>query len=241
MKTALTSVVAAAAILAAAGGAQAQTYVTPATTASIGETTPLVGGYGAYGFGSHASTYEEGVLAGWGTLARSVGEANYFHSLASINYQEAYTRFLQNRQHATETYFRMQQINRAARDAQRSPRLSYEQYVALAKKYAPDGLDEQQYDRTLGRLSWPAALLTDDFAAEREALDRAFLVRSPADAGTASAFYSNVWRLATMMEARLQSKIELMNPAEYLAAKKFLTGLAYESQQPLVVRAVAAR
>ena len=95
---------------------QAQTYVTPSS-----EVAATASGYfpgGGYGYGGyHSSTAEEGVLTGLGYLTRSMGEANYFHSLAAINGQEAYNRYLQNREKATETYFRMQQINRAAREA----------------------------------------------------------------------------------------------------------------------------
>jgi hypothetical protein len=241
MRSLFTSTFALLMALAAASTATADTFVTP-NTASYGDSDGYYpfGGYG-YGHGYHASTYEEGVLAGWGALARSVGEANYFNSLAAINAQEAYSRFLQNRERATETYFRMQQVNRAARQAERPQRLSYEQYVSLAKKHAPDGLTQGQYDRTLGRLQWPAILQGEEFAAEREALNHAFLVRSPGDVGPTSAFYSNVWRITNSMEAKLKDKIDQLNSAEYLAAKKFITGLAWESQQPLVIPALAAK
>ena len=42
---------------------------------------------------------------------------NYFNSLARINNQEAMARHQANRELRTETYFRMRQINKAARDA----------------------------------------------------------------------------------------------------------------------------
>ena len=166
---------------------------------------------------------------------------NYYNSLANINAQEAYSRYLQNREQQTETYFRMRQINRAARQAERPQRLTYEQYVALAKQNAPDGLNDVQYDRTLGRLSWPAVLSGDEFAPEREALTRAFMVRSPSDVGAATAFYAAVDRLTQSMQAKLLGKIDQLTPAEYMAAKKFVTGLAYESHQPVAVRALASR
>jgi hypothetical protein len=194
-----------------------------------------------YGQDSYSSSYEEGVLSGLGSLASAYGQANFMNSLAAVNMQDAYARYLQNAERSTETYFRMQQINKAAREANRPQRLSYDQYVAMAKKYAPDGLSEYQYDRTLGRLNWPAVLTSEEFAAEREALNRAFMVRSPTDAGAASAFHSNVRRITDSMNAKLRAEFDQLGTAEYLAAKKFITGLEWESQQPLVVRALAAR
>jgi hypothetical protein len=239
MKTTFTYAGVLTTVLAVAGIAAADS----SGSGTVVSTAALAGGYAdeGIGYGYHASTEAEGVLRGWGALARSVGEANYYNSLAAINGQDAYTRYLQNSEHATETYFRMRQINRAGRQAERAPRWSLEQYVAMAKNNAPDNLTEQQYDRTLGRLTWPALLNGDEFKAEREALNRAFLVRSPSDSGAATAFYAEVQQIAGSMEAKLLGKIDQVMPAEYVAAKKFINGLAYESQQPLVVRSLAAR
>ena len=230
-------------VLAFAGAASAQTYGTTTTTSTVATpvVVPGVPGSENYGSGYRSSTFEQGVIEGIGNAARSMGEANYYNSLASINGQEAYARYLQNAERGTEAYFRIKQINHAAREAQRSPRLSYDQYVSLAKKYAPEGLSEQQYDRTLGRLNWPAILQGEEFSAEREALNRSFMVRSPVDAGPTSAFYGNVHRISESMDAKLKTKFNDLTSAEYLAAKKFIGGLARESEQPLVVRALAAR
>lgn len=192
------------------------------------------GGYDYGGFGYHSSTFEEGVLRGYGALVRSQGEANYLNSLARINNQEAYSKYLDNREKGTETYFRMQQINRAAREAQRPQRMTTEQYTSLAKKQAPGRLSEVEYDRTLGHLTWPAALSGEEFAAERDALNLAFAARRPEDSGVASAFNGRVRELTASMQAALQSRVRSMDSMEYLAAKKFLTGLSYEAQQPLV-------
>jgi hypothetical protein len=135
----------------------------------------------------------------------------------------------------------MQQINRAAREAQRPQPLAYERYVALAKQQAPAPLSEGEYDRLIGRLNWPALLMTDEFAAEREALDRAYADRSVTDAGAASTFHNNVWKLTQSLEAKLKDKAAQVGSAEYIASKNFVQSLQYESQQPLVVRAVAAK
>jgi hypothetical protein len=238
MKTMMTTGMAMLLALAVTSAASAQ------SSASFGHAGHGAAGfypaYGGYGYGYHSSTYEEGVLRGWGALARARGEANYWNSVAAVNRQEALARYIQNREQATETYFRMRQINQAARQAERPQRLSPEQYVMLAKKQAPDNLSEVQYDRTLGRLSWPAVFQTEEFAAEREELNRAFLVRSPSDTGAGSAFHSHVRQLTSAMHDRLTAKIHQLSPAEFIAAKKFVDGLGYEAQQPLVVRALAS-
>jgi hypothetical protein len=228
----ITKVLSVVGLLMVASVASAQSFATPG--AAVSES--LYGG----GFGYYSSTYEEGVLRGLGYLRRSTGEANYYNSLARINNQEAATRYLANREKATETYFRMRQINKAARDAEQPQRLSPEQIVALARQQAPEGLNPAQYNRELGRLNWPAALNADVFAPERVLLDRAFVVRSPADVGAASAFHSQVKQLSTSLEAKLKDHLPLLSTAEYIAAKKFIVGLSVESQQPMIFGALAS-
>lgn len=229
-------------VLGLAGSVSAQSYTSATTNpAATPIVVPGVPGSENYGSGFRASTFEQGVLEGTGNMVRSFGEANYYNSLAAINGQEAYSRYLQNAERGTEAYFRIKQINRAAREAERPERLSYDQFVSMAKRYAPDGLSQQQYDRTLGRLNWPSVLMGDEFAPEREALNRAFLVRSPLDAGAASGFYGNVSRITDSMNAKLKAKFSQLTTAEYIAAHKFITGVAAESYQPLVVSALAAR
>jgi len=222
-------------VLAWSGAARAQSYLAP-SVASAGY--GYAGGYGE-GYGYHSSTLEEGWLRGLGALTAAQGQANYYNSLASINFEEAYARYVQNRQKATDAYFTMRQANRAARQAERSPRLTTAQYAALAKRDAPQCLREDQYDRALGRLNWPAILIGDEFAAERETLNRAFRNRSPGDVGPSSAFYETVKGLSISLEAKLKNHIDELDPAQYLAAKKFLQGLSCESNQPPVPPALA--
>jgi hypothetical protein len=243
MKTTLTYATLLTMVLGLAGVASAQSSYSSTSAAAAPSANCVPGFYPGRGLGldSYSSSFEEGFLNGLGSMAAGFGQANYMNSMAAINNQEAYARALQNTERATETYFRLQQINRAAREAQRPQRLSYEQYVVLAKKYAPDGLSEQQYDRTLGRLNWPASLTGDEFAPEREALNRVFMVRSPTDVGGGSAFYGTVRQLTDSMNAKLRAHFDDLSTPEYLAAKKFITGLTMESQEPLVVRALAAR
>jgi hypothetical protein len=230
MKATLTLTGLVATVLAGASMASAQSYVIPSTEVASATTSggySSGGGYGENGY--HASTAEEGYLAGLGFLTRSQGEANYFNSLAAINGQEAYNRYLQNREKRTETYFRMQQINRAAREAQRPQPLSFERYVALARQQTPEPLSDREYDRTSGSLlAGPVG--HGGFQAEREAARTApiwSVIRlMPA---AASAFHRTVWQLAQAMDLKLKQKAGQVGSAEYLASKNFIQSLSYEA------------
>jgi hypothetical protein len=232
MKASLTSLTVFAVVAALTTVAAAQTHAVPGYG---------YGSYGDWGYGYHASTFEEGLYRGRAALAQSIGQRNYLNSLAAINYQEAYGRAIKNREQAIQTYFLNKQANRSGRDALRSPRLTQDQYVALAKVEAPAPLSEQQYDRTFGRLNWPAALSGDAFAAERRELDRAFALRTPGEIGASSEFYSTVRTQTRSLEAKLKTQIDNLDAAQYMAAKKFLVSLGHEAQQPLITRTLAAR
>jgi len=220
------------AVLSVAGVASAQGMAVP--VAGFG------GGFWGNDYSYHSSTLEEGWLRGLGALTLSQGQANYFNSLAAINGQTAYSKFIDNRKSAVDAYFYMRQSNRAGREAARDVRLTREEYVALAKKEAPAPLTQQQYERTLGRIEWPAVLAGNEFAAEREAIDQAFKGRSLGDFGAGSAFYGNIRQLTDAFQAKLKDKLGDYDAAQYMTAKNFLRSLAYEAQQPAVVRALAA-
>jgi hypothetical protein len=200
----------------------------------------LYGGSGGYGY-SHASTLEEGVLQGYAALTQSTGQANYFHSLAAVNYQQAYSQYLKNRASAVETYFYVKKYNREARQDYAPRRFTTEQLAVLARKAAPERLSEREYDRTIGRVYWPAALQGNEYAAERDALERAFRNRSPAEDGAGSEFYGQVRQLTSRFDEKLKTHLDDLDAPQYVAAKKFLMSLAYEAQQPLVASALALR
>jgi hypothetical protein len=234
MKRNLLNVASVASLLVLAGVSSAQTFAAP-EAAAVG-----YGGYGGYGNGYHSSTLEEGLFRGLGDLTRSIGQADYMSSLAGINRQESLSRYLDNKEKYAETYFRMQQINRAAREAQRSQPLSAEQYAKLARQQAPERLSEADYNRVVGRLSWPAVLSGEDFAAERAALDKAFAGRRADDVGVSTAFHGQVRKLTDEMQEKLKDRLDTMSPAEFIAAKKFLGSVARESQLPVVPAGLAS-
>src|SRR5438067_420470 len=226
MKTAFSSASFLLGVLAVTGAASAQVYGIPGA------------GYRSYGNYHHASTVEQGYLDGIAAVTASQGQANYFNSLAAINWQDARSRYITNNKNAVDAYFYVRQANQSAR---KPVRLNTEQLTAMARNAVPARLTPQDYDSTLGRLHWPAALLGDDFAAQRDALERMFYSRSPSDAGAGSEFYADVKQLSSSMQEKLSDHIGELDPSQYLAAKKFLAGVTVEATQPLVSRTLALR
>src|SRR5438105_8523481 len=118
MKTTFSSLSLLASLLALTATASAQVYGVPGA------------GYPMYGHYHHASTVEQGVLDGYAAVVSSAGQANYFNSLAAINFQDARSRSIQNNKNYVESYFYMGQANASAR---KPVRLTQERLAELAK------------------------------------------------------------------------------------------------------------
>lgn len=171
----------------------------------------------------HASTWEEGVMRGAADVLRGAGEMHYNNSLAAINVQEAYSRFLDNRLQAASTYFDLRKLNREARAEERGQRASAEKLAEFANVRAPDRLAATSLDATTNRLIWPRGLEDPNFAEERATIDRLMTTRT--SVGPES---QDIQRLAESMTEKLRTQIHTMKPSDYLAAKRFLTSLNYE-------------
>ena len=181
-----------------------------------------------WGGGYHSSTLEEGVQRGYADVVRSKGMANLFNSEAAINLTEADKKYLGNRLTATQTYFEMRRYNQEARKAERSSPLSTEQYVRLARAQAPARLSVSELDPFTGKINWPLALRREKYDKLRSGIETLFQARA---AGTVLAD-DEISQLTSQFLAELKADIASFRQTEYIAARNFITSLAFEAQQP---------
>ena len=90
-----------------------------------------------------------------------------------------------------------------------------------------------------GRISWPDVLLDEEFSDGRIQLESLFAQRKASVSAPGSSVSGEVQTVAVQMRERLQAKIRQMSPEEYLAARRFLDSLAYESRFPARIEGVA--
>ena len=67
-----------------------------------------------------------------------------------------------------------------------------------------------------------------------------FVGRRAQDVGVSTHFHRDVRELTASMQAKLQERLGSMGSLEYIAAKNFLTSVAFEAQQPLVAAGLAS-
>ena len=188
----------------------------------------VVPSYG-FGFGYGPATAAESYLRGRADLVRAYGQANYYNSMAQINWEQAREKNIENRTAQVNQYFALRSFNEEQRlDKISKSRLSKEQLIEISKKDAPRRLDERHWDLTTGGLDWPTALQGTDFAAERARIDELFRARRDATGGLAGSETGEVKQLSAMMDSTLKAHISSVDPADYVAAKRFLKSISHE-------------
>jgi hypothetical protein len=198
--------------------------------------------YGGYGESGGYGTVEGSILFGLGAFARGVGEYNYYTGMAVRDLEQARTVAIKNHKTAVENWHSLRKAHSDRRQAEwEKERLTPAEVAHIVKVSRPDRLTPAQYEPATGKIIWPAPLMGDEFAAERAQLEDAFARRTVRDAGPDSAFYDQVRRLTEKMLNKLRQKndeSEELTPMQFIAGKKFLVGLKYESHTPIDVEAL---
>jgi hypothetical protein len=204
-------------------------YGSPYGYAPYGYRGPFVGGYG-YGYGWGGGTAAGNYLQGQAAVIQSQGQYNYFTALAAKEAADARAKELENRSARVRSYFELRRVNDISRAAERPTPATPEQLVKIASIGVPARPAQHQFDRPTGIILWPETLAGDEFAAQRAQLEKLFGERVAGNFGVGSALYQGVSRATTEMKSTLKEQIRQLDPAEYLAARKFLDSLAYEAR-----------
>lgn len=188
----------------------------------------------------HASTVYEGYLRGAADYVRAWGEYAVNKTRSMINYEEARSRYIDNRVKGVEARFTMRRMNREYRAAERGPRPTQEQLTEIAHAAAPDRPSAHQLDPISGEIYWPEALLGKQYDRYRELLGRLFAERPHVANGQGTRNYTAIQFVSKAMEERLKLHVRQFDPGSYIAAKRFIEGLAYEARYA-PVQPVAAK
>ena len=198
-------------------------------SAQTAVTTPI----NNWSYQRHSSTAAEGFLRGTATVIQAAGQKNYLDSVASVNYQEALRRRIENSNLYVKTYFENKEINRQYREKYASAPPTEERWARITAASLPDRLSESQYDPNTGKLVWPHILRGEEYAAFRKRVDELFASRTPDNSGDGSPSQREIANLIDGMKMLLKSNIDTVSLSQYGNAKMFLVSLDYEAQLPL--------
>lgn len=186
--------------------------------------------YGRYGYG-FTSNPVEGARYGMAEVIRARGQAYEAAARGMVSYEEARSKYLDNRKKWTETYWAMKRKGQAERRKDfEQKRRRQEAYLATKGSSYPPRLSPSELDPSTGKVYWPAALSGATYAELRRELDELFVLR--AYTGSSDRYNAQIHEKARAMQSLLKEQIRSMPTSEYIAARNFLESLAFEGRYP---------
>lgn len=159
-------------------------------------------------------------------------QANYMktHAESRKLHQEAREKSAQNDLLETRVFYEKRGLYHTYKDAHRPKSSTPEQYASRAQQAAPQRMAASQLWIKPGYLRWPSLLRQEAYASPRGQVDVLFTQRSPDDSGAGSQNCVDIQTRIDELKTTLKGKIQTYKHGDYLAAKKFLEGLAVEAQ-----------
>jgi hypothetical protein len=181
-----------------------------------------------WSYQNHASTAAEGFLNGEARVIQAVGQTNYLNSVAAVNYQEAQSKWIDNRKKFVTTYYENKVYSKEMRDRYAKKPPTKEVWDKITANSLPDPLTTHEYDRVSGRITWPHILRTNEYDAFRNRIDQLMVKRTADNDGDGSPFQREIASLVDAMKMLLKTNINTVTDSQYADAKAFLRSLDYE-------------
>lgn len=192
-------------------------------------------GYGGWGWNSGASTVAGGYGEGMSQVIRAQGQANKDDAEARLTREEARTKNIENNQKAADAYWAMKDRYRQHKESERQ-RNAERAAKNRAKLENADigpryqGLGPDGFDSVTGKINWPTVLQTSDFEEYRTKLDQLFEYRTLIGCAAGSTNSKDIKSATDAMRDALKQQITKLSPDDYIDARKFIDGLAYEGR-----------
>jgi hypothetical protein len=187
-----------------------------------------------WSFMNHSSTIAEGAMRGQASVMSAAGELAYLDSLASINYQEAYRRAIDNSVAYTKAYYEKRELR-----AEFHEKYSRKPFVGEARKkvvefYQPKKLTADQFNAQTGQLTWPHILRQSQYAPIKVEIDTLFETRNFENSGNGSVTQLKLSQLIRSLAALLRENIDSMSAEQYINAQEYLRSVDAESKNAVL-------
>ena len=197
--------------------------ILPAAYAEASEPRPLPRPWFWY---HHASTALEGALRGYGDYISAVGEFLVNRSYAEYVFQKARRLSLKTDQERILARWR---IRDAYRDREYGNHVAPETVAKVNRARLPERLPPHVLGPVGFTIHWPSTFLCETFDSDRRAMASALSLRANGQYGAGSSAHGEAVIVRDRMLAKLKTSIGELSPMEYMAAKRFVESLAYET------------
>ncbi len=184
------------------------------------------GFFPGYGYSGPAG-YTPGMYRGFNEAAviRAQGAAYKDATAGAINYEDARTKYIDNQLHYTNMYIQQQKaLEQYREEKNEKAKAERMQWMRNREPREPETLSPSQLDPSQGSIKWPEPLMDPAYAMLRAKIEDEFKQRALTSASNTSAILD----LTDQMLERLQTHVKDMRPSAYIAARKFIEGLANE-------------
>jgi hypothetical protein len=188
-----------------------------------------------YDDGPRAATVGESHAYGLSSVIDSRSRANLTNSEAALNLTEVRSRQLDNQLKTANTYFEMRATNRAYRfgtpeDKAAHRAANQERYFRYSQQGRPKRPNSQQLDPVTGEIRWPFSLMKDQYAAQRDAMQKMFAQRAKKGGYITYDEYNSIKATSDQLLASLKADIKNLSGNEYSEGKNFVNALVYEAR-----------
>lgn len=188
---------------------------------------------------NHSSTAAEGALRGEAAVIGAAGQTVYMDSLASINYQEAYKRAIENSVAVTKAYYERRELHN-----EYMKKYGPKPFIGEARKkaiehYQPKRLSAQEFNSQTGQLTWPHILRQEQFAPIKNQLDEVFATRNSENSGDGSLTHRQIYQLCNSLSGLLKENISRVTTDQYIDAQEFIRSVELEGRNSLPAQAIA--
>ena len=182
---------------------------------------------------NHSSTAAEGALRGQAAVISAAGQNTYMSSLASINFEEAYKRAIENSVAVTKAYYERREI-REEFMKKYGPR----PFVGEARRkaieyYQPKRLSAQEFKSQKGQIAWPHILRQEQFTAIVTEIDALFASRDANNSGDGSLTQRQIAQLCHSLDGTLKENIGRVTADQYITSKEFIRSVDLEAKTSL--------
>lgn len=185
--------------------------------------------YGPYYYGYNFGPYQPYDPYGQADIIRAQGEYNRNSAEAAIQNEAARKLQIENNVKATEAYHARQAMGRQVTNERLAEiRKTRDRYLENREPETPNRPTVLQLDQKNGKIYWPEVLLLTEYTTWRTQLDELFADRSRRTADSRHALEIRQVAKALLQELKLDVRTLAAN--DYLEARKFVEGLAWESQ-----------
>jgi hypothetical protein len=184
-----------------------------------------------YGY-QFSSTPGEGFARGMADVIRAQGDYNLSTSAAAVNVGEARRREIDNAKQWTQTYFDMREINRQQFLAEQQRLRGNPDQLMRYHSTKQNRLSPSDLDSITGEIHWPVLLTAEEYATQRDDLQKAFALRAQNGAMNADDLLRSI-QVTDDLLAMLRSRVRDLPADKYMAAKRFIEALVAEAGLPV--------